>query len=198
MHLNFFFHIFYQYYHQRHQRFKILIFKVIFLYWKSIESFHFFFYDYWQEFYSYHFLIAMIFIVLCFLYKCDQFLLIILMRDMKQLRSVTLLWTTKMKFKSWTEGRVTSLFIIFIFRYLVAKRMVVKVLLMNQWQVKRQGNFKAWFTTWWWVFSICSLWIQQLIPKLRIWIFTNFLTNQNKLYKSFFCVCFFDRKNLID
>ena len=166
------------------------------MYWKSIESFHFFFYDYWQEFYSYHFLIAMIFIVLCFLYKCDQFLLIILMRDMKQLRSVTLLWTTKMKFKSWTEGRVTSLFIIFIFRYLVAKRMVVKVLLMNQWQVKRQGNFKAWFTTWWWVFSICSLWIQQLIPKLRIWIFTNFLTNQNKLYKSFFvCVFFWQKKS---
>ena len=85
---------------------------------------------------------------------------------------------------------LTPYFIIFIFRYLVAKRMEVKVLLMNQWQVKRQGNFKAWFTTWWWVFSICSLWIQQLIPKLRIWIFTNFLTNQNKLYKS----CFFWQK----
>ena len=136
----------------------------------------------------------MIFRVLSFLNKYDQFLSEL--RTSHSCMYLTLNDQNKIQILNGGSSealKLTFLFIIFIFRYLVAKRMVVKVLLMNQWQVKRQGNFKAWFTTWWWVFSICLL-----IPKFWIWIFTNFLTNENKFYKSCFFWVFFDRNNLID
>ena len=132
----------------------------------------------------------MIFRVLSFLYRYDQFLSEL--RTSHSCMYLTLNDQNKIQILNGGSSqalKLTFLFIIFIFRYLVAKRMVVKVLLMNQWQVKRQGNFKAWFTTWWWVFSICSL-----IPKFWIWIFTNFLTNENKFYKSCFFFCVFWQK----